>query len=137
MTYQFELIDQNKFAKATLEAIFKQFLAHISNLTAKIIINLVRKALIGLLLIEKITIPTEYLNLVDVFSKNRGEVSPKQTKANKYAIELEEGKDQLYRSIYSLEVVEFESLKPYIKTNLLNDLFRPSTSLPNALIKFV
>ena len=43
-------------------------------------------------------------------------------KLNKYAIEQKEGKQSLFRLIYSLGLVELKILKPYIKTNLANDL---------------
>lgn len=41
---------------------------------------------------------------------------PKNTKINKHAIELVEGKQFLYRSIYSLTLLELEILKTYIES---------------------
>ena len=58
------------------------------------------------------------------------------TKINKHAIELEENKQPLFRPIYSLDLVELETLKTYIKTNLANGFIRSSKSLANALILF-
>ena len=43
---------------------------------------------------------------------------PKQTDLNKHAIELKGGKQLFYRPIYSLRLVELETLKIYIKTYL-------------------
>ena len=39
---------------------------------------------------------------------------------NKHAINLEEGKQPLFRSIYSLRPIKLKILKIYIKTNLAN-----------------
>ena len=58
------------------------------------------------------------------------------TKMNKHAIELEEGKQPLFGPIYSLGPVELEILKTYIKTNLANGFIRPSKSSVGALIVF-
>ena len=55
---------------------------------------------------------------------------------NEYIIELEEGKQPPFRSIYSLGPVELEILKTYIKTNLANGFIRPSKSPAGALILF-
>ena len=55
---------------------------------------------------------------------------------NKHAIKLEEGKQPLFGPIYSLELVELETLKTYIKTNLANGFIRPSKSLAGAPILF-
>lgn len=49
-----KLIDKNKFVKAELKANFKVFIASISSLTAKIIIYYIKKALIVLILVEKL-----------------------------------------------------------------------------------
>ena len=47
---------------------------------------------------------------------------------NKHAIELEEDKQPLFRLIYSLDPIELETLKTYIKTNLANNFIRSSKS---------
>ena len=41
---------------------------------------------------------------------------PKNTSINKHAIELQNGKQSLYRPIYSLGPIELETLKIYIET---------------------
>ena len=51
-------------------------------------------------------------------------------------MELKEGKQLLFEPIYSLELVELETLKIYIKTNLANSLIRPFKSLIKASILF-
>lgn len=75
-----------------------------------------------------VTILAEYLDFVDVFSKKFALVLLKYTKINTYAIDLEEGKQPFYRSIYSLGLVGLETLKIYIKINLANGFIYLSKS---------
>ena len=62
------------------------------------------------------------------FSENMG--------INEYAIELKKSKQPSFGPIYSLELVELEILKTYIKTNLTNGFIRPSKSPAEAPILF-
>ena len=55
---------------------------------------------------------------------------------NEYAIKLKEGKQSLFSPIYSLELVELETLKIYIKTNLVNSFIKPFKPPAGALIFF-
>ena len=55
---------------------------------------------------------------------------------NDHAIELGEGKQPLFGSIYSLDPIKLETLKTYIKTNLANSFIWPFKSLARALILF-
>ena len=55
---------------------------------------------------------------------------------NEHTIKLEEGKQPLFGPIYSLEPVEWETLKIYIETNLANGFIRVSKSPAGALILF-
>ena len=59
--------------------------------------------------------------------ENAAELS-ENTGMNEHAIELEEGKQPSFGPIYSPGLVELETLKMYIKTNLANSFIRPSTS---------
>ena len=85
---------------------------------SKITIYLAQKAQIALLPIEKVTIPAEYADFADFFSKKSTKVLPERTDNNKYAIKLVDDKQLLYRSIYSLGPIELKTLKTYIETNL-------------------
>ena len=58
------------------------------------------------------------------------------TGINEHAIELKEGKQPLFDSIYSLGSVELETLKTYIKTNLANGFIWPSKSPTGVSILF-
>ncbi len=53
-----------------------------------------------------------------------------------HAIELVDDWQPLYGPIYSLGLVELETLKVYIKNNLANSFIRPSKSLTGASIFF-
>ena len=91
----------------------------------------------ALLLAEKVTVPVEYSDFADVFSKKSANVLPERTEANEHAIELEKSKQPPYGLIYSLGPVELETLKTYIGTNLANDFIRASKSTASAPILFV
>ena len=66
----------------------------------------------------------EYSNYSNIFLvENKAELL-KNTEMNEYVIKLEEGKQPLFGSIYSLGPVELETLKIYIKTNLANGFIR-------------
>ena len=59
---------------------------------------------------------------------------PKNTRINEHAIKLEESKQPLFKSIYSLGPVELEILKTYIETNLANGFICLSKSPARAPI---
>ena len=61
---------------------------------------------------------------------------PKYTGVNQYAIELKDGKQPLYRPIYSLGAVELKTLKIYIKTYLKTGFIQPSKSRADTPILF-
>ena len=61
---------------------------------------------------------------------------PENTGINKHAIELQDGKQPLYKPIYSLGRVELETLKTYIETHLKTGFIQPSKSPVGAPILF-
>ena len=81
-------------------------------------------------------VPTKYLDFEEVFFPDLMSKLPKHTRINNYAIKLVDSQQLPYRPIYSLEPVELETLKAYIKTNLANSFIRSSKSLASALILF-
>ena len=87
-----------------------------------------------MLLTKKVKIPDKYSDFTNVFSKEKALVLPKYTDINEYAIKLKDGKQPLYGPIYSLEPVELEILKTYIKTHLKIGFIRPFKSHPGAFI---
>ena len=81
--------------------------------------------------------PAKYSDFADVFSKESAEVLPERIGINEHAIKLEDGKQPPYGPIYSLNLVELETLKTYIKTNLANGFIQPSKSPAGAPILIV
>ena len=96
-----------------------------------------REAQIASLLAEEVTVPAEYSDFADVFSKESAEVLPERTGINEHAIKLEDGKQPPYGQIYSLGPVELETLKTYIETNPANGFIHLSKSPAGAPILFV
>ena len=68
---------------------------------------------IAALIINKapITIPAEYSDFADVFSKKSVAVLTKHTEINTHGIDLKKVKQPSYKPIYSLGLVELEILK--------------------------
>ena len=83
-------------------------------------IHLAKKAQLALLITKEVTVPIKYLDFADLFLEKLANVLSEQTRANEYAIKLEEGKQPPYGPIYSLGLVELKTFKTYIKTNLAN-----------------
>ena len=95
-----------------------------------------REAQIVLLLIKEVKIPDKYLHFADVFSEEKALVLPERTDINEHAIELEDGKQSFCGPIYSLGLVELETLKTYIEIHLKTGFIRPFKSPAGALILF-
>ena len=72
------------------------------------------------------SIPTKYFDFADVFSPEQTSELLEQMRINDHAIEFVDDWQPPYRPSYSLEPVELETLKTYIKTNLANSLIRLS-----------
>ena len=134
-----EFINKKEFAKATLDDNIEVCVLYISflSLRSRMTIHLIKKAQIILLLAKKITILAKYLDFADVFLKESSNVLPEQTGANKYAIQLEQGKQPPYGSLYSLGLIELKTLKIYIKTNLANGFIRILKSPASTLAFFI
>ena len=114
-------------------------MVHVSSLSLelKMTIQPAQEAQIASLLAKEVTVPAEYSDFADVFSKESAKVLPEHTGINKHAIKLKDGKQPPHGPIYNLGPVELETLKTYIKTNLANDFIRPSKSPGGAPILFV
>ena len=136
-TYWVEFIDQNEFAKAELDENIEAFVVHVSSLGLRMTIQLVTEAQLALLLAEKVTIPAKYSNFADMFLKQSANIFPKWTGVNEHTIELGEGKQPPYGPIYSLGLVELETFKIYIKSNLANGFIGALKSPAGSSILFV
>ena len=78
----------------------------------------------------------EYFNYNNVFLVKNIVKLPENTGINEHAIKLEKSKQLPFGPIYSLELVELEILKTYIKTNLTNGFIWLSKSLAETPILF-
>ncbi len=81
-------------------------------------------------------VSSKYADFAEVFLPKLAVELPEHIRINDHAIELVDHWQLLYSPIYSLEPVELETLKAYIKNNLANDFIRPSKSLVGAPILF-
>ena len=136
-TCRVELIDKKVFAKAALDENVEAFLVYMTFLTSKMLIHPTRKALVALLITKKVTVPAKYSDFADIFLKESVEMLLEHTGINEHAIKLEDGKQPPYGPIYSLGLVELETLKTYIETNLANGFIRPLKSPASATILIV
>ena len=133
---------KKEFAAAALNPKHETDIVHVVSLLftplASLNVHPSRKPQISDLIVEKVPtkVPNEYSDFTDVFSLDLAIELPKHTEINIHAIDLEEGKQPPYRPIYSLEPMELETLKTYIKTNLANGFIRPSKSPAGAPILF-
>ena len=129
-----ELIDKKEFAKVALDENSKTFVVYVASLDLRI--HLDKEAQIASLLTKEVKILDKYSDFANVFSEEQALVLPERTDINEYATKLEDGKQLPYGPIYSLEPVELEILKTYIKTHLKTVFIRPSKSHTSASILF-
>lgn len=116
-----KLIDQKKFDKAALHENFETFVVYIATLKApKITIYLFQTAEVASLQANQA--PTiiffKYLDFADIFLADLTMGLPKQNNMNHYIMKQVEGKQPSYWPIYSLGLVELETLKIYIEIHL-------------------
>ena len=78
----------------------------------------------------------EYYDYSIVFLMKNIAKPLENTRINEYAIKLKEDKQPSFKFIYNLELIEIETLKSYIKTNLANSFIQLSKSPVKALILF-
>lgn len=64
--------------------------------------------------------PVKYSNFAEIFLEKLAIELLDWTKIKEYAINLKRNKQLDYRPIYSLKPIELETLKSYIKINLVN-----------------
>ena len=100
----------------------------------KILVHSERQAQVRALLFNKAPtkVLAEYSDYSDVFLVKNAVKLSENSGINEHAIKLEEDKQLLFGSIYSLGPIEFKTLKTYIKTNLANGfirLFKSSTKV--------
>ncbi len=78
----------------------------------------------------------KYTNFADIFSAKFATELFEYIEINDHAIELVDDQQLLYDPIYSLGLIELETLKAYIEINLANGFIKSSKSPTEALILF-
>ena len=142
-TEQAQLIELKKIVIVKLDVNSKTFVVYMAiRKQGEMPMHFKRQALIKAqvraLLFDKgpAEIFTEYSDYSDAFwVKNTAELL-QNTGMNKHAIELKESKQPSFELIYNLGLVELETLKTYIKTNLANAFIWPFKSPARAPIFF-
>ncbi len=140
ITRQVKLIGEKEFAIVVLDLDHEAFVVHIAALSVNLgdKVHPSRKAQIAHLKTDEALtkVPSKYANFADIFSPKLVVELPEHTRINNHAIELVDDQQLLYGLIYSLEPVELEILKAYIKNNLASGFIRPSKSPARVLILF-
>ena len=134
---------KKEFAAAALDPEHETYVVHVASLNSTpLVVSLDihpsrRSQISGLIAEEAPTkVFAEYLDFADVFSPDLASKLPKHTGINDHAIELVDGQQPPYGTIYSLKPMELETLKTYIETNLANGFIRPFKSPAGAPILF-
>ena len=83
-----------------------------------------------------IEMPSEYAYFANIFPPKLATKLVEHTEINNHAIGLVDNPQHAYGSIYSLGLVELETLKAYIKNNKANGFIRPFKSPARAPIFF-
>lgn len=120
-TKKMELINKHEFAKAALDKISKTFVVYIATLEASGI-TIYPSQTAQIVVLQQDKAPTEisakYQDYTNVFSPDLAMELLENININEYAIELRDGKQPPYRPIYTLSLIELETLNAYIKTHL-------------------
>ena len=138
-TEQVQIINKKDFVIAALDADSETFVVHVAiRKQEEMPVHSERQVHVRALLFNKAStkVPAEYFDYSNVFSAEYIVELPENTGMNEHAIELEKGKQPFFEPIYSLEPVELETLKTYIKTNLANGFIWPFKSPTEAPILF-
>ena len=138
-TRHVKLVGKKEFATAALDPEHETYLVYVASLgfPPLDVHPSQRSQMFGLIAEEAPTkVPAEYSDFADIFSPDLASKLPEHTGINDHAIKLVEGQQPPYGSIYSLGLVELETMKAYIETNLANGFIRLSKSSADALILF-
>ena len=139
MIKKVEIIDKKEFVAAVLNANDEIFMVHIAALAepTNIPIHLSRQAQVAVLTSEETGIPVKYSDFSNIFFLDSAAELSKHTRINDHPINLLDDKQAPYGPIYSLGLLELETLKIYIKINLAISFIRSSKSPANATILFI
>ena len=136
-------MSKKEFATAVLDPEHETYVVHVASLSSTLLIAFFdvhpsrEPQISGLIAKETLTeVPAKYSDFADFFSPDLAIELLEYTKINTHAIDQEKSKQLPYGPIYSLALVELETPKTYIKTNLANGFICPSKSPAGALILF-
>ena len=129
------LVGKKEYTVAALDQKQETFVVYVASFSS---IPLDVRSYISGLIVNKalIKIFDKYVDFADIFSSDLVSKLFKHTGINNYAIQLVDGQQPPYKPIYYKELVELETLKAYIKTNLANRFIRPSKSPAGAPILY-
>ena len=138
-------MDKKEFVAIALDPKYETFVIYVVSLSfitspssSLLNVDLFRRPqVVGLIVEEALTkVLAKYSDFMDEFFLDLESKLPKHIKINNYAIELVNGQQPSYEPIHSLGLMELETLKAYIETNLANRFIRPSKSPADAPILF-
>ena len=134
-----EIIDKKKSIVAALNVDDESFVVHIAALTEPTTIPIYpfRQAQVASLMSKETGISAKYSDFSNIFSSDFPAKLLKHNRINDYPINLLDNKQPPYGPIYSLGLMELETLKTYIETNFVSGFIRPSNSSVGAQILFI
>ena len=138
-TEQVQIVNLKEFVLVELDVNTKTFVVYVAIWEQEEMpVHSEKQAQIRALLFDKAftEVLAEYFDYSNVFSAKNTVELPENAGINEHAIELKKGKQSPFGPIYSLGPVELETLKTYIKTNLVNGFIWPSKSPTGASILF-
>ena len=138
-TEQIQVVKLKEFVIAALDTDSKTFIVYVAiRKREEMPVYAEKQAQVEALIFNEAStkVPIEYSDYSNVFSAENAAELPENTGINEHAIKLKKGKQLPFGPIYSLGLVELETLKTYIKTNLANGFIRHSKSPAGTPILF-
>ena len=132
-----ELVSKKEFVAVVLNPVHEIYVVYIGSVSSvalpsfssfKLHIHISHKPQISNLIAEEAfrKVLNKYINFADIFTLNLVSKLLEHTEINDHTIELVDDRQLPYGSIYSLGLVELETLKAYIETNLANGFIKSS-----------
>lgn len=121
-----DLVEKKEIVAATLDLNDEIFIIHVASLVSSDVHSSYQTQIAFLKANEAPTaVSTKYADIVNIFSPNLIAEFWEYIEINNHVIDIINGKQTLYRLIYSLELMELKILKIYIKINLANNFIKP------------
>ena len=112
-----KLVGKKEFAAIALDPKYETYIVHVASLSSTPFVafdvhSSQRPQISGLITEEVFTnVPAKYSDFADVFSSDLTSELPEYIGINDYAIELVDGQQPPYGPMYSLGLIELETLK--------------------------